>query len=130
MKKRGKIITIAIDSPAAAGAGTQAKLIAKEYKLLYLDTGKIYRLVGKLKINNKKKFDYNFLKRKINKLNLKDLNSKKLLSDNIAVEASVVAKVSSTRQQCCKTVGETPPKRQQLRRTWTTRTWDLKTSTS
>ncbi len=97
MKKRGKIITIAIDSPAAAGAGTQAKLIAKEYKLLYLDTGKIYRLVGKLKINNKKKFDYNFLKRKINKLNLKDLNSKKLLSDNIAVEASVVAKDKNIR---------------------------------
>ena len=29
MKKR-KLITVAIDSPAAAGAGTQAKLIAKK----------------------------------------------------------------------------------------------------
>ena len=28
MKKK-KLITVAIDSPAAAGAGTQAKLIAK-----------------------------------------------------------------------------------------------------
>ena len=36
-------IKIAIDSPAAAGAGTQAKIISKHYKLLYLDTGKIYR---------------------------------------------------------------------------------------
>ena len=45
-------IKIAIDSPAAAGAGTQAKLISKHYKLLYLDTGKIYRLLGYYKIKN------------------------------------------------------------------------------
>ena len=53
MKERRKIISVAIDSPAAAGAGTQAKLIAKEYNLLYLDTGKIYRLLGKLRLQNK-----------------------------------------------------------------------------
>ena len=56
LKNRRKIISVAIDSPAAAGAGTQAKLIAKEYNLLYLDTGKIYRLLGKLRLQNKKKF--------------------------------------------------------------------------
>ena len=50
MKKRKNIITVAIDSPAAAGAGTQANLIAKKYNLLYLDTGKIYRFIGKLKL--------------------------------------------------------------------------------
>ena len=48
-------IQVAIDSPAAAGAGTQAKLIAKNYNLLYLDTGKIYRFVAFLKIKFKKK---------------------------------------------------------------------------
>ena len=53
MKKRKNIITIAIDSPAAAGAGTQAKLISKHYKLFYLDTGKIYRYIGKLKLKKK-----------------------------------------------------------------------------
>ena len=47
------IITVAIDSPAAAGAGTQAKLISKEYNLLYLDTGKIYRIIGKLRLKKK-----------------------------------------------------------------------------
>ena len=31
MLKRKNIIKIAIDSPAAAGAGTQAKLISKHY---------------------------------------------------------------------------------------------------
>ena len=35
--KRNKIIKIAIDSPAAAGAGTLAKAISKEYNLFYLD---------------------------------------------------------------------------------------------
>ncbi len=52
---RKKIIKVAIDSPAAAGAGTQAKLISKKYNLFYLDTGKIYRLIGEnyLKNNNK-----------------------------------------------------------------------------
>ena len=55
---RKNIITVAIDSPAAAGAGSQAKLIAKEYNLFYLDTGKIYRFIGKLKIKNHNKFNY------------------------------------------------------------------------
>ena len=52
-----KLIQVAIDSPAAAGAGTQAKLIAKHYNLLYLDTGKIYRFIGNLKIQSKKKLE-------------------------------------------------------------------------
>ena len=91
MIKRKKIITVAIDSPAAAGAGTQAKYIAKEYNLLYLDTGKIYRFLGKLKLD-KKKFSYNYVQNKIDKLTLKDLNKKELLSDKIAQAASIIAK--------------------------------------
>ena len=60
-----KIIKIAIDSPAAAGAGTQAKLIAKHYNLFYLDTGKIYRFIGYEKIKNKKNLITNLLKKKL-----------------------------------------------------------------
>ena len=59
-----KKIKIAIDSPAAAGAGTVAKRISKHYNLLYLDTGKIYRLIAYLKIKNKKKFNYLLIKKK------------------------------------------------------------------
>ena len=51
MKKKKNLITVAIDSPAAAGAGTQAKLISKHYNLFYLDTGKIYRFIGMIKAN-------------------------------------------------------------------------------
>ena len=65
MKKR-KLITVAIDSPAAAGAGTQAKMIAKNYNLLHLDTGRIYRLIGKMKLRNPKKFKYSIIQNRIN----------------------------------------------------------------
>jgi cytidylate kinase len=38
---------IAIDGPAAAGKGTIAKRLAEHYRLPYLDTGLLYRAVGK-----------------------------------------------------------------------------------
>ena len=93
-----KLIQVAIDSPAAAGAGTQAKLIAKHYNLLYLDTGKIYRFIGNLKIQNKKKFNYTLVRRKISKLKIHNLQSKVLLSDKVAIEASIVAKDKKIRR--------------------------------
>ena len=92
MKKRKNIITVAIDSPAAAGAGTQAKLISKHYNLFYLDTGKIYRYIGELKLKNLKKFSYNLINRKIMNLKLSVLNNKSLLSNDVAMSASEVAK--------------------------------------
>ncbi len=97
MKKRKKIITVAIDSPAAAGAGTQAKLIAKHYNLYYLDTGKIYRYIGLLRLKNKKKFSHTLVKRKIRTIKMKDLKTKNLLSDNVAVSASIIAKNKKVR---------------------------------
>ena len=38
--KKENILKIAIDSPAAAGAGTVAKAISAHYNLFYLDTEK------------------------------------------------------------------------------------------
>ena len=93
-----KFIQVAIDSPAAAGAGTQAKLIAKHYNLLYLDTGKIYRFIGNLKIKNKKEFNYNLVKKKISKLKIHNLQSKVLLSNKVATEASIIAKDKKIRK--------------------------------
>ena len=55
MKNKKRFIKIAIDSPAAAGAGTLAKTISKHYNLLYLDTGKIYRIIALIKMKQKKK---------------------------------------------------------------------------
>ena len=97
MKKTKKFIKIAIDSPAAAGAGTLAKSISKHYNLLYVDTGKAYRVLAMYKINNPKKFNISFAKKKIKNLKVKDLNKKKLLSNKIGIEASILAKQKSIR---------------------------------
>ena len=70
MIKRKNIIKVAIDSPAAAGAGTLAKSISKYYNLLYLDTGKIYRLIALIKINQKK-FNIHFHNRVSKKILIK-----------------------------------------------------------
>ena len=92
IKKRKNIIKIAIDSPAAAGAGTLAKSISKNYNLFYLDTGKIYRYIAFLKIQFPKKFGLFFLKKKIKSLSIKDLENKKLILDNVGTEASIISK--------------------------------------
>ena len=91
MKLKNKI-KVAIDSPAAAGAGTQAKLISSHFNLFYLDTGKIYRLIANLKLTQPKKFSYSLKKKKMSKLSTKNLQSKKLLSDEVGTMASVVSK--------------------------------------
>ena len=98
MIKRKNIIKIAIDSPAAAGAGTLAKAISKHYNLFYLDTGKIYRFIAYLKIQFPKKFNQKLIKKKIKNLRSKDLNNKNLLSDKVGTEASVIAKIKNIRK--------------------------------
>ena len=97
MKIKNKI-KVAIDSPAAAGAGTQAKLISKHYNLFYLDTGKIYRLIANIKINNPKKYNYSLIKKKMKKLNMKDLQNKKLLTDEVGTMASIISKDKKIRK--------------------------------
>ena len=98
INKRKNIIKIAIDSPAAAGAGTISKTLSRHYNLFYLDTGKIYRFLAFLKINNQKKFNLSFVKKKIKKLRIKDLENSKLISDKVGLEASIIAKNKSIRK--------------------------------
>ena len=98
MIKRNNILKIAIDSPAAAGAGTLGKAISKHYNLFYLDTGKIYRFVAYLKIKFPKKFNNQFIKSKIKSLKIKDLSNKYLLSDEVGTEASMISKIKSIRK--------------------------------
>ena len=98
IRKRKNIIKIAIDSPAAAGAGTLGKAISRYYNLYYLDTGKIYRYIAYLKLNFPKKFNQKFVKSKITYLTNKDLNNKSLLSDEVGLFASKIAKEKSIRK--------------------------------
>ena len=98
MIKRKNIIKVAIDSPAAAGAGTLANTISKHYNLFYLDTGKIYRMIAYLKIKFPKQFNQKFIKTKIKSLKVTDLSKKALLTDEVGTEASIISKVKSTRK--------------------------------
>ncbi len=83
---------IAIDSPAGAGAGTQSKLLSKHYNLFYLDTGKFYRILAYNKIKNSNKFSLVYIKKIIKKIKLRDLKNKKLLTNEIGIEAAIIAK--------------------------------------
>ena len=91
MKKKIKI-KVGIDSPVAAGAGTISKLIAKNYKLLYLDTGKIYRFMARQIIDKKPKNKLKFLKKISKNINLNKLKQRNLLNDDVAYLASQIAK--------------------------------------
>ena len=93
MKKRDDIIKITIDSPAAAGAGTQAKLIGKHYNLLVLDTGRCYRYVAYTKITEPSKYNYEVLKKKYEGqkiLSSKILHYQILLKNLICIQMSQV----------------------------------------
>ena len=92
MKIIKKKLKIAIDSPAAAGAGTLAKKISNHYNLYYLDTGKIYRYIAYLKIKYPKKFGNSFIKKQVKKLNIKKLKKKELISNKVGLEASIISK--------------------------------------
>ena len=96
--KRKNILKIAIDSPAAAGAGTVAKAISKHYNLFYLDTGKIYRFIAYLKLKFPNKFSQKFIKYKIKSLSVSSLSNQNLLSDEISTEASEIAKIKTIRK--------------------------------
>ena len=97
MKLKNRI-KVAIDSPAAAGAGTQAKLISNHFNLLYLDTGKIYRLIANIKLAQPKKYRHSLIKKRISKLSMKDLQNKKLLSDEVGTMASIISKDKKIRK--------------------------------
>ena len=97
MKLKNRI-KVAIDSPAAAGAGTQAKLISKHFNLFYLDTGKIYRLIANIKLAQPKKYEHALIKKMMNKLSMKDLQNKKLLSDKVGTMASIISKDKKIRK--------------------------------
>ena len=72
MTKKKDVLKIAIDSPAAAGAGTLAKAISEHYNLFYLDTGKIYRFIANLKLRYPKKYNVKFIRTKFKNLKIKD----------------------------------------------------------
>ena len=114
MIKRKNMLKIAIDSPAAAGAGTLAKTVSEHYNLFYLDTGKIYRFIAYLKLKFPNKFNFKFIKSKIKNLKIKDLSNKNLVSSNVSYEASIISKNKNIRKivyNFQKNLAYNPPKK-------------------
>ncbi len=111
---RLKKIKCAVDSPAASGAGTLSKMLAKHYNLLYCDTGKIYRFLAFKLMMKKTKNKVQYLKKISKKINLQQLKNKKLLNDDVAFVASQIAKDLKVRKLVLKfqkKIAYNPPKK-------------------
>jgi len=80
-----------MDSTAGSGSTSLAIKLAKHYKLIYLDTGKVYRWCALQIIRKKPKNKIKFLKKRIKNLNLKELNNKKLIDDKVAQLTSQIS---------------------------------------
>ena len=99
MKKKVNKLRVAIDGPAASGKNTLAKQIAKKYKLLHLDSGKLYRYFA-LQVHQSKdqKVNYTKLKQALKKLTLKKLTDKRLATEPVTKIASIISKKKRIRQ--------------------------------
>ena len=89
---------IAIDGPAAAGKGTLARRVAVHFNIAYLDTGLLYRAVGKkvLDASNDPE-DAVAAETVARALNAQDLNADGLRVDAVAQAASKVSAVPGVR---------------------------------
>ena len=96
-----KNIIIAVDGTAASGKGTLAKLLSKEYRYAYLDTGKLYRVVAyviiKDKINHK---DINLIKKIFKNFNFGEVSilDMDLKNDKVGEMASIIANYIEIRE--------------------------------
>ena len=89
---------IAIDGPAAAGKGTLARRVAEHFNLAYLDTGLLYRAVGKKVLDaGDDPEDAAAAVTVARALNAQDLNADGLRVDVVAQAASKVSAVPGVR---------------------------------
>tara|TARA_B100001971_G_C18157471_1_gene519403 strand:+ start:324 stop:986 length:663 start_codon:yes stop_codon:yes gene_type:complete len=92
MKKKIKKFHIAVDGISASGKTTASKIISKKFKLKLLSSGKLYRYIAYKIIKNNNSFDKSFVRKISRSISEKDLNSKKLYSQNITNLSSIIAK--------------------------------------
>jgi cytidylate kinase len=83
---------ITFDGTAASGKGSIAKAVADYYQIKYLDTGKLYRAISFLIIENNSSINYKHkLKEYAQLISLDLLANKQLDNENIGVFASQIA---------------------------------------
>jgi cytidylate kinase len=115
LKKKVNRLRIAIDGPAASGKNTLAKQIAKKYKLLHLDSGKLYRYFALQVCQSKdQKVNYTKLKQALKKLTLKKLKDKRLTTEPVTKIVSIISRKKRIRQMLKKVQHDfayNPPKK-------------------
>lgn len=99
-----KPIVIAIDGPAASGKGTLARKLAAHLGYAYLDTGALYRAVGKLVLDagkdpNNEQDASNAALTLAATLKPEDLQNPAIRTDEVGSAASKVAKFASVRTE-------------------------------
>ena len=97
MKEFNKLI-IACDGESASGKSTAAKLVAKKYKLVLINSGLLYRHSSKLIIENKPKDFISFLKKEFKKVSYKSIEKKNLHTEEISNYSAVLAKNKNVRK--------------------------------
>lgn len=85
------IFTVAIDGPAAAGKGTVSKVVAAHFGFAHLDTGLLYRGVGKKNLDGKDPVEA------AQQLNAEDLDPSVLRTAEVAQAASKIAVIPEVR---------------------------------
>jgi|TARA_B100001057_G_scaffold286615_1_gene286735 cytidylate kinase len=93
-----KKLIIACDGESASGKSTAAKLIAKKYKLLLVNSGLLYRYGSKLAIIHKPKNLVSFLKSKFKKISYKTIAKQNLHSEKISNHVAILAKNRKVRE--------------------------------
>lgn len=102
---------IAIDGPAASGKGTVAKQIAAHFGMEYLDTGRLYRLVGwelmrsqgitseRLVKNNSLNSELRHLATEIaNEIDPSQINNEDIETEEVGKWASMVSAIPAVRE--------------------------------
>ena len=97
MKKFKKLI-IACDGESASGKSTAAKLIAKKYKLVLVNSGLLYRYGSKQIIKNKPKNLISFLKSKFKKISYRSIEKQSLHTEAISNHVALLAKNKKVRE--------------------------------
>ena len=97
MNKFKKLI-IACDGESASGKSTAAKLIAKKYKLMLVNSGLLYRYGSKLIIEKKPKNLISFLKNKFKKVSYKSIEKQDLHTEVISNHVALLAKNKKVRE--------------------------------
>lgn len=87
----GGVFTVAIDGPAAAGKGTIARAVAARFGLAHLDTGLLYRAVGRRALVGADPVDA------ARTLTPSDLRHPELRLDHVGAEASRIAALPEVR---------------------------------